>query len=489
MPERFADELARCINRTDLRANFLIAIREDAYAALGDLFKGRIPNVYGNYLHIDSLDRACAERAIREPLAVYNSLHDPSQQVTLQNELVEAVLDDICAFGVHPDGPPAAANGHSDVRIATPLLQLVMERVWNAERDEGSHRLRLATLQKLRGVKMIVDEHLGKALDSLGHAERHTAIDMFGHLVTPSGGKIAESVSDLAERTGHSEEQVSTVLDKLDHERIVRPIPAAPGQDPIRSRRYEIFHDVLAPTINRAIAAREEQRRVRRIRRFAALAVAVMVIVAAVAVSFAYLWLRADSEKLAADNQSHVAQSQDMAAEAMNLLPADGPLAMLLSLQAYERAHTPQAESALIQAAQQPLDDLLVPGSTVRSVAFSPDGRTLATGEASGHVGLWDLATGHQTATLTEGSFIYSVAFSPDGRTLAVGDHSGRVGLWDVATRQKIATLAEGSPVDSCRVQPGRADPGRRRLRRLRRLVGRGDRAEDRHPARRQHGR
>ena len=72
-PERFADELARCINRTDLRANFLIAIREDAYAGLGDLFKGRIANVYGNYLHVDYLDRASAEKAIREPLDIYNS--------------------------------------------------------------------------------------------------------------------------------------------------------------------------------------------------------------------------------------------------------------------------------------------------------------------------------------------------------------------------------------------------------------------------------
>src|SRR6266566_5033497 len=73
VPGRFADELGRCINRTDLRANFLIAIREDAYAGLGDLFKGRIANVYGNYLHIDYLDRGSAERAIREPLDVYNS--------------------------------------------------------------------------------------------------------------------------------------------------------------------------------------------------------------------------------------------------------------------------------------------------------------------------------------------------------------------------------------------------------------------------------
>ena len=77
VPERFADELARCVNRTDLRANFVIAIREDAYAELGDLFKGRITNVYGNYLHIDYLDRAAAEKAIRGPL---DDLQQPARR-------------------------------------------------------------------------------------------------------------------------------------------------------------------------------------------------------------------------------------------------------------------------------------------------------------------------------------------------------------------------------------------------------------------------
>ena len=43
---QFADELARCVNRADLRANFLISIREDAYAGLGERFEGRISNVY-----------------------------------------------------------------------------------------------------------------------------------------------------------------------------------------------------------------------------------------------------------------------------------------------------------------------------------------------------------------------------------------------------------------------------------------------------------
>src|SRR5262245_64288570 len=47
----------------------------------------------------------------------------------------------------------------------------------------------------------------------------------------------------------------------------------------------------------------------------------------------------------------------------------------------------------------------------VTSVAFSPDGRTLAAGDDSGDVGLWDVATGHKTATLREvGSLVFSVA-------------------------------------------------------------------------------
>jgi len=287
--ERFADELARCINRANLRANFLISIREDAYAGLGDLFKGRITNVYGNYLHVEYLDRASAEKAIREPLDIYNSQPDVSEHVKIQNELVEAVLDQVRAFdgdGDAAQGRVAAANGGGD-RVATPLLQLVMETVWERERAEGSHELRLSTLQSLRGVRMIVDAHLGKALSALSGSERQTAIDMFDHLVTPSGGKIAESVPDLAHRTGHSETQVGGVLDKLDHERIVRPIPAAPGHDPMRFRRYEIFHDVLTPAINHMIAAREERRRARRLRRRVALTVGLLIVVAAIVVAVA----------------------------------------------------------------------------------------------------------------------------------------------------------------------------------------------------------
>ena len=78
---------------------------------------------------------------------------------------------------------------------------------------------------------------------------------------------------------------------------------------------------------------------------------------------------------------------------------------------------------------------------TIRSVAFSPDGTTLAFGFPDGAVKLWDVSTQTNIATL-EGhtGWVRSVAFSPDG-TLASGSDDRTVRLWDVSTQTNIATL------------------------------------------------
>ena len=73
----------------------------------------------------------------------------------------------------------------------------------------------------------------------------------------------------------------------------------------------------------------------------------------------------------------------------------------------------------------------------VSSVAFSPDGTTLAAGLANGAVKLWNVAAKTNIATFTMRATrpVYSVAFSPDGKTLAAGAKDGAVELWDVNTK------------------------------------------------------
>ena len=93
--ETFAIEFPRAVNRPGLRVNFLISIREDALAKL-DRFKGRVPNLFNNFLRIEHLNHMAARDAIEKPLAQYNRLCAPDQeQVQIEPALVEAVLDQV----------------------------------------------------------------------------------------------------------------------------------------------------------------------------------------------------------------------------------------------------------------------------------------------------------------------------------------------------------------------------------------------------------
>ena len=74
-------------------------------------------------------------------------------------------------------------------------------------------------------------------------------------------------------------------------------------------------------------------------------------------------------------------------------------------------------------------------------MAFSADGKLLASGSSDKTIRLWDTQTHEQLAVIPLGSIVYGVAFSPDGTRLAAGCRDNTVRLFDVASRQEVAEL------------------------------------------------
>jgi WD40 repeat protein len=100
---------------------------------------------------------------------------------------------------------------------------------------------------------------------------------------------------------------------------------------------------------------------------------------------------------------------------------------------------------ALGQPACSGQETLAVPqslGGAVLSVAFSPDGKTMAAGCSAGTVELWEVLAGRRRATLKgHAGGVRSVAFSRGGKLLASGSSDWAVRLWDLTTGQLKATL------------------------------------------------
>ena len=83
----------------------------------------------------------------------------------------------------------------------------------------------------------------------------------------------------------------------------------------------------------------------------------------------------------------------------------------------------------------------------IGGLAFSPDGKTVAVGDLSGSVFLWDVATKQVSNRLKGPKYVSKVIWSPDGKMLISGGNDIRI--WDAVTGTLIRTLPVGDDTDS----------------------------------------
>jgi hypothetical protein len=121
-------------------------------------------------------------------------------------------------------------------------------------------------------------------------------------------------------------------------------------------------------------------------------------------------------------------------------------------LQPEDSGETPHLPAGAIRQ----LDEVrLLNAGHVLTVAFSPDGKSLAVGSWDGTVKLWDVATGKKIRQLPEHRTpVTRVEYSSDGKVLLSNGQDGTLGFWDTADGKQLRLLKDLPPISNFRLAP-----------------------------------
>lgn len=216
----FVEELADCLDNSNLKVHWLISMRKEYFGHLG-IFSARIRNPYENYFYLNKLARNQAHEVITKSAKKY--------RLSFEKGLTNRILDDLGKDSIDP-----------------PQLQLVCKALYEETLDQQKP-LTIELYEREGSASGILSDHVKRVLSrDIPPARRAIARQLLESLVTSVPQRAIRSHQELTEQLASrkiSAEDLNTVLSQLINSHLVR------AEETEEGLRYELVHDYLLEEI------------------------------------------------------------------------------------------------------------------------------------------------------------------------------------------------------------------------------------------------